>query len=188
VSPRADHRRRDDTHHICAQQNLIGVSRIVSRLEREGPVDTVTVPRVTSGADRAAARRGIAAISVTGVLWATIGICVRLLQDDAHLSSIVILFWRLVLAGLVLATFVGRDGYASLVREARRPARLLLVSVGSIVFQLAYFDAVADVGSPSPRWSPWAWRRSWLWSTRAGECAVRRVGARSPSWGSRWPG
>jgi DME family drug/metabolite transporter len=80
------------------------------------------------------------------VLWATIGICVRLLQDDAHLSSVVILFWRLVLAGLVLAAFVGRAGYAGLAREARRPARLLLVSVGSIGFQLAYFDAVADVG------------------------------------------
>jgi DME family drug/metabolite transporter len=101
---------------------------------------------VTGGADRAAARRGIAAISVTGLLWATIGICVRLLQDGAHLPSVVILFWRLVLAGIVLVAVVGRDGYRGLAREARRPARLLLVSAGSIGFQLAYFDAVADVG------------------------------------------
>jgi DME family drug/metabolite transporter len=38
------------------------------------------------------------------------------------------------------------DGLRSLVAEGRRPWRLLVVSVGAIGFQLAYFYAVADVG------------------------------------------
>ena len=53
------------------------------------------------------ARRGIVAISVTGMLWATIGISVRLLQDHADLDSAVILFWRLVIATGALALLVG---------------------------------------------------------------------------------
>lgn len=95
------------------------------------------------------ARRGIVAISVTGMLWATIGISVRLLQDHADLDSVVILFWRLVVAGLALVLIVGANGARSLLAEVRRPdrgARLLVVSVGSIGFQLSYFYAVADVG------------------------------------------
>jgi len=95
------------------------------------------------------ARRGIVAISVTGMLWATIGISVRLLQDHADLDSLVILFWRLVVASLALALIVGAKGARSLLAELRRPdrgARLLVVSVASIGFQLTYFYAVADVG------------------------------------------
>jgi DME family drug/metabolite transporter len=95
------------------------------------------------------ARRGIVAISVTGMLWATIGISVRLLQDHADLDSVVILFWRLVVAGLALVLIIGAAGARSLLAEVRRPdrgARLLVVSVGSIGFQLSYFYAVADVG------------------------------------------
>jgi len=106
-----------------------------------------TVRRVTP---ERAARRGIAAISVTGVLWASIGIGVRLLQDHAHLGSLAILFWRLVIGGLVLVVMVDRAGARDLLGEARRPARLLLVAAGSIGFQLAYFYAVADAGVAVP--------------------------------------
>jgi drug/metabolite transporter, DME family len=98
----------------------------------------------------AAARRGIIAISVTGVLWATIGIGVRLLQDQAHLASLVILFWRLVFGSAVLSVVAGRSGARALLAECRRPARLLLVSIGSIGFQLTYFYAVADDGVAVP--------------------------------------
>lgn len=95
------------------------------------------------------ARRGIVAISVTGMLWATIGISVRLLQDHADLDSTVILFWRLVIATVALALIVGADGVRSLRAEfgrSDRGARLLVVSAASIGFQLTYFYAVADVG------------------------------------------
>lgn len=95
------------------------------------------------------ARRGIVAISVTGVLWATIGISVRLLQDHGPLDSLVILFWRLVIASLALAVIVRGDGLRALRAEFRGPGRgvrLLVVSVASIGFQLTYFYAVADVG------------------------------------------
>ncbi len=94
----------------------------------------------------AQARSGALAISATAVLWATIGIAVRLLQDHAELDSLVILFWRLVFASAALAFVVGGTGARALLAEGRRPGRLLVVSVGAIGFQLAYFYAVADTG------------------------------------------
>lgn len=96
--------------------------------------------------DHRAVRRGIVAICVTAVLWASIGVSVRLLQDGAHLDSTVILFWRLVAGSAVLLLIVGREGLRALGRESRRPGRLLVVSVGSVGFQLTFFYAVADVG------------------------------------------
>ena len=110
-------------------------------------IGPATVRRVTSAA---AARRGIVAICITGVLWATIGIGVRLLQDHGHLGSVTILFWRLVFGGVVLSALVGREGWRALLVELRRPARLLVVSIGSIGFQLTYFFAVADDGVAVP--------------------------------------
>jgi DME family drug/metabolite transporter len=95
-------------------------------------------------------RRGLLAICLTAVLWATIGIAVRLLQDHAHLSSLSILFWRLAFGSAVLVVVVRAGGARSLLAELRRPVRLLLVSAGSIGFQLSYFYAVADDGVAVP--------------------------------------
>jgi DME family drug/metabolite transporter len=85
------------------------------------------------------------ALSAAGVLWGTLGLVVRLLQD-AHLPTIDIAFWRLVLATLVLSMAVGRPGFAALRAEARRPWRLLLVGAAFAAFQLAYFVGVLYAG------------------------------------------
>ena len=92
------------------------------------------------------ARSGIAALTLTGVLWGSIGVVVRLLQDGG-LATLSIAFWRLVCACIVLLPLLGPSGLASLggpVRGSRR--RLAAVSVGSLVFQLLFFVAVRDAG------------------------------------------
>jgi DME family drug/metabolite transporter len=90
-------------------------------------------------------RSGVLALALTGILWGSIGVAVRLLQD-ASLSPLVIAFWRMVCACAVLAPLIGRRGLADLAAAARRPGRLLAVSLGSLAFQLLYFVAVRDVG------------------------------------------
>jgi DME family drug/metabolite transporter len=85
------------------------------------------------------------ALSAAGTLWGTLGLVVRLLQD-ADLPTVVIAFWRLVLATTVLAVVVGRPGLHALRAEGRRPWRLLLVGVCFAVFQLSYFVGVRDAG------------------------------------------
>ena len=80
------------------------------------------------------------------MLWGTIGIVVRLLQDGGMTSS-AIGFWRWGFACLVLLPFLGRARLRSLRLDLRRPARLLTVAVGSFFFQLLFFTAVRDVGA-----------------------------------------
>lgn len=90
-------------------------------------------------------RSGLAALALTGVLWGSIGIAVRMLQD-ADLSPLVIAFWRMVCACAVLAPLIGLRGMRELAGATRRPRRLLAVSLGALGFQLSYFVAVRDVG------------------------------------------
>jgi DME family drug/metabolite transporter len=90
-------------------------------------------------------RAGPLALAVTGILWGSIGVAVRLLQD-ASLSPPAIAFWRVVCACAVLAPLLGLRGMRELAAAARRPRRLLAVGVGSLGFQLLYFVAVRDVG------------------------------------------
>ncbi len=93
----------------------------------------------------ARARSGIAALTLTGVLWGSIGVVVRLLQDGG-VPTLSIAFWRLVCACAVLVPLLGAAGLRSVGAAARRPRRLAAVSVGSLVFQLLFFVAVRDVG------------------------------------------
>jgi DME family drug/metabolite transporter len=91
------------------------------------------------------ARSGIAALTLTGVLWGSIGVVVRLLQDGG-LPTLSIAFWRLACACVVLVPLLGRSGLASVGAAVRAPRRLAAVSVGSLVFQLLFFVAVRDAG------------------------------------------
>ncbi len=94
---------------------------------------------------RGGARSGITALALTGVLWGSLGVVVRLLQD-AGVDTLSILFWRLTCACVVLVPLLGAGGLRALRVAARRPRRLAAVAVGSIGFQLLYFFAVRDVG------------------------------------------
>lgn len=90
-------------------------------------------------------RRGILALCGAGTLWGTLGLVVRLLQD-AQLATIVIAFWRLVLATFVLTLVIGPAGLRALRAQARRPWRLVAVGSCFAVFQLSYFAGVRDAG------------------------------------------
>jgi len=90
-------------------------------------------------------RSGVLALALTGVLWGSIGVAVRALQD-ASVSPLVIAFWRMVCACVVLAPVLAPRGARRLAAAARRPGRLLAVGLGSLGFQLLYFVAVRDVG------------------------------------------
>lgn len=91
-------------------------------------------------------RRGLLAITVAAVLWGTIGVIVRLLQDSGMTSTSIAL-WRFVCATVVLVPVLGRERLRALATQLRRPGRLLTVAVSSLAFQLLYFFAVRDVGA-----------------------------------------
>ncbi len=102
-------------------------------------------PELPGQASAGSFRRGVLLLAVTGVLWGSIGLVVRLLQDRGE-GVVTIAFWRFACASAVLVFVLGPSGLRGLVRQARRPARLLAVAVGSLAFQLLYFYAVRDVG------------------------------------------
>jgi DME family drug/metabolite transporter len=82
-------------------------------------------------------------LTLTGVLWGSIGVVVRLLQDGG-VPTLSIAFWRLVCACAVLVPLLGVMG--GLPAAAWRSRRLAAVAVGSLVFQLLFFVAVRDAG------------------------------------------
>ncbi len=90
-------------------------------------------------------RRGMLLIAATGLLWGSIGLVGRLLQDHGQ-PAVTITFWRFVCASVVLAPMLGSAGLRELTRQARRPTRLVAVAVGFLSAQLLYFYAVRDVG------------------------------------------
>lgn len=95
--------------------------------------------------DERAVRRGVLYLALTGVLWGSIGLTGRLLQDRGQ-PAVTISFWRFACASVLLAPLLGRARLRTLAREARRPARLVAVSVGFLTAQVVYFLAVRDVG------------------------------------------
>ena len=90
-------------------------------------------------------RRGLAALTAAGVLWGSIGLVVRLLEDRGN-PALVVAFWRVACACVVLIPLMGLTRLRDLVRQARRPGRILAVALGSLSFQVFYFLAVRDVG------------------------------------------
>jgi DME family drug/metabolite transporter len=94
----------------------------------------------------AGSRRELLALSGAGILWGTIGIVVRLLQDGG-MTSTSIAFWRWSCACLILLPSIARSGLESLRTQLRRPARLFAVALSALVFQLLYFFAVRNIGA-----------------------------------------
>ena len=100
------------------------------------PAETPTGPSV---------RRGILLLALTGVLWGSIGLVGRLLQDRGQ-PAVTITFWRFVCASAVLVPVLGLAGLRAVLREARHPLRLVAVSLNFLAAQVIYFFAVRDVG------------------------------------------
>jgi DME family drug/metabolite transporter len=98
------------------------------------------------GGHASGSRRGLLALSGAGILWGTIGIVVRLLQDGG-MTSTSIAFWRWSCACVTLLPSMARTGFASLRTQLRRPARLFAVALSSLIFQLLYFFAVRNIGA-----------------------------------------
>jgi DME family drug/metabolite transporter len=90
-------------------------------------------------------RRGVLLLALTGVLWGSIGLVARLLQDRGQ-PAVTITFWRFVCASVLLVPLLGRTGLRALARHARRPTRIVAVAVGFMTAQVLYFYAVRDVG------------------------------------------
>jgi drug/metabolite transporter, DME family len=109
------------------------------------PVSRAEPPTGSAPASMPEVRRGVLLLAATGVLWGSIGLVGRLLQDHGQ-PAVTITFWRFVCASVVLAPMLGPVGRRELTRQARRPTRLVAVAVGFLTAQLLYFYAVRDVG------------------------------------------
>jgi drug/metabolite transporter, DME family len=90
-------------------------------------------------------RRGLALLTTAGVLWGSIGLVVRLLEDRGS-SALAVAFWRVACAAVVLVPVMGPARIRELARQARRSGRVAAVALGSLGFQVMYFLAVRDVG------------------------------------------
>ncbi|MDG4808584.1 DMT family transporter [Micromonospora sp. WMMD1120] len=92
------------------------------------------------------ARTGLIQITVTGVLWGTTGVAVRLLHDSTGLSPVSIGFHRLAIAALVLLACAAGRLPTLLAALRAAPVPLLLTGVGLGLYQALYFAAVAWAG------------------------------------------
>ena len=98
----------------------------------------------------AAARRGLAYLTVTGLAWGTTGAAAELVYRAGDLGPAAVSFWR-HLGGLVLllaftAIRPSRPRPKSTTPLRRRAALLTGVGIGMAVFQTAYFAAVEATG------------------------------------------
>jgi len=93
-------------------------------------------------------RRGLAQVTLAGVLWGTGGLAMQLLRAHDPISPLAVIVWRATIgAALVLLFLVllGRVGeLVALVR--RHPWRLLAVGAGTATLQAFFFLAVTMVG------------------------------------------
>jgi drug/metabolite transporter, DME family len=95
----------------------------------------------------AESRRGMAFVSLSGVLWGTIGITAQAIYHQAALGSLAVGFYRLAL-GLPLVALacwllVGRKIFL-----VRRRHYLQMCCIGAMLalYQVAYFSAISYVG------------------------------------------
>jgi DME family drug/metabolite transporter len=95
----------------------------------------------------AAARRGLAFLTVTGLAWGTTGAAAELVYRAGDLGPAAVSFWRhLGGLALLLAFTAIRPRRRATVPLRRRAALLIGVGVGMAVFQTAYFAAVDATG------------------------------------------
>ncbi|ROR89207.1 DMT family transporter [Nocardioides aurantiacus] len=92
--------------------------------------------------------RGLALVSLAGVVWGTIGPGAQVLHDRSGLGSLTVTAYRAVAAVAVLGLVVGLTGrLATVVRAARAEwGRVVVVGVLTAAFQALFFVAVALAG------------------------------------------
>lgn len=96
---------------------------------------------------RAEPRRGIAFVSISGILWGTIGIAAQAIYHQSEVDPLAVGFYRLALGFPVVALacwlVVGRDVF-----EVKRQHYLQMIFIGAMLalYQVAYFSAIGYVG------------------------------------------
>jgi len=92
-------------------------------------------------------RRGMVFVSLSGVLWGTIGIAAQAIYQQSDLGSLAVGFYRLALGvplvALVCWFLVGRKIF--LVRR-RHYLQMCLIGAMLALYQVAYFSAIGYIG------------------------------------------
>lgn len=92
--------------------------------------------------------RGLALVSLAGVVWGTIGPGAQVLHDRSGLGSLTVTAYRAVSAVAALGLVVGLSGRLAAVGRAARTEwrRVVVVGVLTAAFQASFFVAVALAG------------------------------------------
>lgn len=94
-----------------------------------------------------AARRGIFLVSLSAVLWGTVGIATQAVYNQSELNAIAVGFYRLAfafpVAAIVCWKIVGKEIF-----KVRRQHSLIMASIGAMLatYQVCYFAAVGYIG------------------------------------------
>ncbi|WP_375424645.1 DMT family transporter [uncultured Friedmanniella sp.] len=93
-------------------------------------------------------RRGLAQISLAGVLWGTGGLAVQLIRERTPMSVLTISAWRMLLAAVVLLVMLLALRRLPELRRLLRQRPWTAVTVGLCTgaYQALYFGAVVAVG------------------------------------------
>jgi len=134
------------------------------------------------GQPAGAARGGLTAIVVAGILWGTTGVVMQLVGQSADLSPVGIGFYRLAIAAVTLLFFVARQLVRAVLGLRSRLWFLLLVGAGLGAYQALYFIAVAwggvatatvvSLGLAPVLIAGWEAARSRRRPTRAALCSI----------------
>ena len=96
---------------------------------------------------RAEPRRGITFVSISGILWGTIGIAAQAIYQQSEVSPLAVGFYRLALGFPVVALacwyIVGKG---ALKVKRRHYLKMAFIGVMLALYQVSYFSAIGYVG------------------------------------------
>lgn len=93
------------------------------------------------------ARAGLLAVSLGALFWGTTGVAVRIIHDRTGLGAVVIGWYRVLVAAVVVAAVSGPRGLRAAAAALRRyPVALVLSGAGFGAYQALYFVGVQYVG------------------------------------------
>jgi len=92
-------------------------------------------------------RRGITFVSISGILWGTIGIAAQTIYHQSDVGSLAIGFYRLALGfpivALACCLIVGKDVFRV---HRRHYVQMILIGVMLALYQASYFSAIGYIG------------------------------------------